>query len=278
MEKFSFTKMSGAGNDFIVLKDYPGENPDPVLLKKLCDRRNGVGADGVITISASDKADFRMQYYNSDGYPGSLCGNGARCAIKYAYSEGFAANKNIKFISGTQNYTGEVLEDGRIKFNLNPPEGIKRNFFVELNGKELKVSFLDTGSPHAVIMTDEVSNYFGTVYGLNEIPVEGLGKEIRYHPAFAPGGTNVNFISLDEKKLLIRTYERGVEAETLACGTGSVAAAVISFLERITNPPVILITRSGEQLEVDFTFRDNKFSNISLTGPAKIVFTGEYLT
>jgi diaminopimelate epimerase len=278
MEKISFTKMSGAGNDFIVLKDIPGLKPEPVLIKKLCDRRNGIGADGVIVISGSDKADFHMQYYNSDGYPGSLCGNGARCAIKYAYSEGFANKKSVNFLSGDTDYTGEVLEEERIRFNLKPPEKIKENIFIELANKKLKVSYADTGSPHAVVWLNEVSDYFGTKYSLNEIPVEGLGKEIRHNSEFSPGGTNVNFISYDGKKLDIRTFERGVEAETLACGTGSVAAAIILFLEKKVEPPVTLITRSGEELEVNFSFRADRFSDVSLTGPAKIIFTGEFRT
>jgi diaminopimelate epimerase len=278
MEKFSFTKMSGAGNDFIVLKDFPGSELSPVLIKNLCDRRNGIGADGVITISASDEADFRMQYYNSDGYTGSLCGNGARCAIKFAHSEGLAKDRKVKFISGNTGYTGEILEGERIKFNLNPPEKIKRNFSIELSNKKLKLSFADTGSPHAVIKTGEIADYFGTKYSLNEIPVEGLGREIRHNNAFAPGGANVNFVSCEKERVFIRTFERGVEAETLACGTGSVAAAVILFLDNIVKPPVLLVTKSGEELEVNFTYRDNRFSDVSLTGPAKIIFTGEYRT
>jgi diaminopimelate epimerase len=275
MEKFSFTKMSGAGNDFIVLKDFPGRS-DPVLIKSLCDRRNGIGADGLIIISASDKTDFKMEYFNSDGKPGSLCGNGVRCAIKFAFSEGLVEKKKVKFISGNAEYSGEILEGGGVKFNLAPPEDIRRNFFIELNGKQLKVSFADTGSPHVIVSTEEISEYFGTKYSLDEIPVEGIGREIRYNPAFSPGGANVNFISYEGGKISVRTFERGVEAETLACGTGSVAAAIIAFLEKITNPPVFVVTRSGEELKVDFSFSDRKFSDVSLTGPAEIIFTGEY--
>jgi diaminopimelate epimerase len=276
MENISFSKMSGAGNDFIVFNEIPGVLPEPVLLKKMCDRRNGIGADGVIIISGDSSADFRMQYYNADGYPGTLCGNGARCAIKYAHYNGLLKGDETKFISGSKEYSGKVLDENSIRFNLLPPEGIERNRTIKLGSKDVRISFADTGSPHVVIFAEEISDYFGTRYSLEEIPVEGLGREIRYHGAFSPGGVNVNFIAAEEGRLKIRTYERGVENETLACGTGSVAAAVIAFLEERVEPPVSLITRSGEELIVNFNFRNNKFSDVSLTGAARIIFTGEY--
>jgi len=276
MEKISFTKMSGAGNDFIILRDFPSDTLDPILIKNLCSRRNGIGADGVITIKSGDGIDFRMQYYNSDGSTGSLCGNGARCAIKFAYDSGLTKGPGVKFISGTKKYSGQVLENDRIQFNLLSPEAIRRNFEISLIQRSIKVSFADTGSPHVLIFIDEVSSYYGTKYSLDEIPVDGLGREIRNHSEFSPGGTNVNFIQIDKDRIRIRTYERGVEEETYACGTGSVAAAVISFLEGKVKPPVKILTRSREELEVSFGFDQNKFSDVSLTGPAKTIFIGEY--
>jgi diaminopimelate epimerase len=274
MEKISFTKMSGAGNDFIILQDYPG-NPAPVLIQKMCDRRNGIGADGLIIVKKSADADFAMQYYNSDGLPGSLCGNGARCALKFAFENDISGKNKMEFLSGSELFSGEILDEG-IKFNLKPPEKIKRNFDIGIRDQQLKISFADTGSPHAIIYTDEVSGYFGTKYSLDEIPVNSLGKEIRYNEYFSPGGTNVNFLQVTGGKIYIRTFERGVEDETLACGTGSVAAAITSFLEGLVKPPVFIITRSKEELEVNFSFKNEQFSDVSLTGPAKIIFTGEY--
>ena len=260
MEKFFFTKMTGAGTDFIILDNFP-IIPDPVLIQKLCDRRNGIGADGLITISVDQESDFRMVYYNSDGFPGSLCGNGARCAIKYAKSTGKIKGNYTKFIAGSKYYAGEILDDGLIKFYLEIPSVIKRNIIISLGNKNLTVSFADTGSPHVVVFIEEVTQYFGKKYNMNEIPIDRIGKEIRHNKEFSPGGANVNFISYEKDKLFIRTFERGVESETLACGTGSVASAIISFLENIIEPPVTLITRSGEELKVDFNFQNNNFLN-----------------
>jgi diaminopimelate epimerase len=276
MEKISFTKMSGAGNDFIILQDI--NDPPPVLIQNMCDRRNGIGADGVITISQYPNTGFKMQYYNSDGYKGSLCGNGARCAVKFAHASGMFSSSKVEFISGDILYSGEVLRDGKIKFNLQPPEKIQESLFISLNGKDIEIAFADTGSPHVVIYTDKISEHFGTKYNIEEVPVEGIGREIRYHEAFAPGGTNVNFLHSENGKLFIRTYERGVENETLACGTGSVAAAIISHLKKLSEPPVTLLTRSGEELVVNFNYRNSSYSDVSLTGPAEIIFTGEYRT
>lgn len=276
MENISFTKMSGAGNDFIILKDFPDKALNPVLIQKLCDRRNGIGADGVINISRISNADFEMKYFNADGFAGTLCGNGSRCALYFAYSSGIAENKIMQFICGEKHYSGEILGDELVKFNLLSPGKIIRNFLITVNNKEIKTSFADTGSPHAVIYSDSLTGYFGSEYTIDEIPVKMLGSEIRYNKYFSPGGTNVNFVSFREGKIYIRTFERGVEDETLACGTGSVAAALISFLEKMVEPPVKIVTKSGEQLVVDFRFQNEKFENISLTGPAKITFTGDY--
>ncbi len=276
MEKISFTKMSGAGNDFIVLKNFPVTSLNPALIKKLCDRRNGIGADGVINISSAENSDFKMNYFNADGSTGTLCGNGARCALRYVYDEGIAKKNLLNFISGEDYYSGEILKSGQVRFNLHKPGKIKRNFIINLNNKDIKVSFADTGSPHAVIFADAVTGYLGKKISIDDFPVDSIGRDIRYNQAFAPGGANVNFVSLSGEKLYIRTYERGVENETLACGTGSVAAAVISFLEKFVKSPVQLVTRSGEELIVDFSFVNDEFLNVSLTGPAKITFTGEY--
>lgn len=276
MEKISFTKMSGAGNDFIILKNFPAISLNPVLIKKLCDRRNGIGADGVINISSAENSDFKMNYFNADGSTGTLCGNGARCALRYVYDNGIAQKKLLNFISGEDYYSGEILDSGLVTFNLHSPGIIKRNFTIKLDKKEIKVSFADTGSPHAVIFADAVNAYLGEKISIDDYPVDTIGRAVRYNQAFAPGGANVNFVSVKGEKLYIRTYERGVENETLACGTGSVAAAVISFLEKFVKSPVHLVTRSGDELVVDFRFVNDEFLNVSLTGPAKIIFTGEY--
>ena len=283
MEKVFFTKMSGAGNDFIVIDS--NKNPDFLLdtgiITKLCDRRNGIGADGVIAISDLDNYDFKMDYYNSDGSTKTLCGNGARCAIKFAQSSNRLKNGKASFVANQDIYSGEVLGSEEVKFNLNTPAGISNNLKVDAAGQEINYFFANTGSPHVVIEIGEIlrepSDINSFYTDINDVPVFNIGKEIRYHKNFLPGGTNVNFIKILDKKILIRTYERGVEDETLACGTGSVASAIIASLFFNIEPPVTLLTRGGNELVVNFKVERNNILNLSLSGPAKIIYNGNFL-
>ncbi|MCU0332103.1 MAG: diaminopimelate epimerase [Ignavibacteriaceae bacterium] len=274
MENIIFTKMSGAGNDFVFIdkkqNDWLQINTD--LVQKLCDRRNGVGADGLITIADSSTHNFVMNYYNADGSTGSLCANGARCAILFASESGRLKDDKAEFISNGVEYKGEVISESEIKFYLNPPKKIKYNFKVKAGRKLINAHFADTGSPHVVIDISETEAFFNS---LDNIPVEMLGREIRNLPEFSPGGANVNFIDVKDGALNIRTYERGVEAETLACGTGSVAAALICFVTKKLFVPVKIIPKSNENLLVNFDVENSKVRNLSLTGPAKVIFTGE---
>lgn len=277
MSEIIFTKITGAGNDFVLIdKD---KNPNLVLnselIKAICDRRYGIGADGVLTISDCKNYDFEMEYFNSDGSDGMLCGNGARSIIKYANFSGRLKSSKTEFLFQNQSFSGEVLEKDEIKFNLNTPTKLKLNYEIEILNQKFNVSFIDTGAYHVVIDVDEKGNDLSL---LNLFPVEQFGKEIRYSNYYKPLGTNVNFISIKNGIINIRTYERGVEEETLACGTGSVASAIISYLNGKVVPPVKLVTKSEEILTVDFEYENEKFSNISLTGPAKIVFEGKYKT
>jgi diaminopimelate epimerase len=283
MKKIIFSKMSGAGNDFVVF-DFSGEEKlhlSPNFIKEVCNRRTGIGADGVIAFSKSNGHDFNMDYYNADGSTGSLCGNGARCAIWYAELNGKLKNHKADFISNDRPYTGSVLQEELVQFNLNEPKDLKLNFKIKADNQHINVSFINTGSPHVVIKITDIlkspgdpqSNY----KDINELPVVQFGKEIRYLNDFAPEGTNVNFIQYKGSKILIRTYERGVEDETLACGTGNVAAAIIGCLNDSINPPVVLLTKGGDELIVNFKKEGKKIMNVSLTGPAKVVFTGEIL-
>jgi diaminopimelate epimerase len=276
-EKYSFVKMSGAGNDFIVMdkKLNPSLKLTPEIVRKLCDRRNGIGADGVITINDSVKLDFQMEYFNADGSSGALCGNGARCAIKYAEISGRIRNGNTKFSSNEVLYSGKILDSNKVLLKLNEPVDERLNFTIEAANQLLKVSYIDTGAPHVIIEISDLLNpaVYKPYSSLDEIPVEVIGREIRYLKEFSPKGTNVNFIKIADNKIYIRTYERGVEAETLACGTGSVAAAVISFRKGKLKPPVSLITRGKDELIVDFNYKN--LSNLSLIGPVRLTFTGE---
>lgn len=267
MKNISFAKMSGAGNDFILINK--SQIPNIVLtnsvISQLCDRRNGIGADGIIIIKNTQGYDFAMDYYNADGSSGTLCGNGARCAIKFANDTGITDSDSVSFLSNEDEFSGELLANGLIKFNLQPPKVIEENIVIDVGGSNVSGSYVDTGSPHVVLIVDD----------LNLQTVIQMGKEIRNNPAFAPGGTNVNFIKFVKGKIHIRTYERGVENETLACGTGAVAAAIIGFRKFEIQPPIFLITKGGDKLIVNFNTEGSKYNNVSLTGPAKKIYNGE---
>lgn len=281
MDSILFSKMSGAGNDFIVIDK--NLNPDfplsETIIRKLCDRRLGVGADGVITIEDAEQNDFIMNYYNADGSFGSLCGNGARCGIRFAHVTGRIINNLTNFTANNSDYSGRVIDERIVLFNLIPPKKIKYDFKVSAAGQLINACYADTGSPHVVIDIKDIlidsGNAKNFYENLNEVPVNMLGKVIRYSPDFEPGGTNVNFIKPINDKIYIRTYERGVEDETLACGTGAVAAAIISYVKSGFKPPIKIIPKSGEELLVDFQITDNRINNLSLTGPADIIYTGQ---
>lgn len=281
MQKISFAKMSGAGNDFILIDKNTHHDLllTNELIQKLCDRHSGIGADGLITVSSLKDYAFSMEYFNADGSTGSLCGNGARCAIDFAAARS-GLNGRVAFLSNGVEYSGELLDNGEIRFYFNSPGQLKMNFKVKAARQLINADFIDTGSPHVVIFIDEIAKDAskpGSRYSeINEVPVYEIGREIRYLPEFAHG-TNVNFINIRENKLQIRTYERGVENETLSCGTGSAATAVISFLKGKLTPPVTLQTHGGDELIVDFKFEDKKIKELSLKGPVKTTFTGEFL-
>ncbi len=277
--KIIFHKYSGAGNDFILFS--AEENPDLKInesfVKKVCERRTNIGADGVLFVEKADGYDFEVTYFNSDGSTGSLCGNGARCAIHFAVKNQIAKSNDVVFTSGGQTYSGELLDDEIVRFKLNHPENLKLDFELELKAGKVNASFIDTGSPHAVLFAEDLQK-IGVEQSLSseEFPVVPLGKEIRHHDYFSPSGTNVNFVEIADDHLVIRTYERGVEDETLACGTGSVASAMITFLKHGIKPPVKLLTKSGKFLTVDFDYAEKEFSNVNLIGPAEEIFTGYF--
>ena len=281
MKHIYFTKLSGAGNDFILFdkKINPELELTSEVIAKLCKRRTGIGADGVLLISDLEGYAFEMKYFNADGSTGSLCANGARCAIRYGNASGRLAQDEIKFIANGIEYSGQLLENGKIKFFLNHPKKMKQNFKIKAANQLIPASYVHTGSPHIVIKINdvlknpaEVNSFYNDI---NDFPVFELGREIRYHKDFAPEGTNVNFVQFNNCEINIRSYERGVEEETLACGTGSVAAALIAFVQDNFNPPIKIHPRSGDELTVDFKIEGQKVQELSLTGPAEIIFNGE---
>ena len=220
MKSIPLTKMSGSGNDFIIIDNRARVVEDNGLtefIRKVCRRKMSVGADGLILIESSDKADFRWRFFNSDGSPAEMCGNGARCAARFAYLNRIAG-ENLSFETEAGIINGQVIGDGA-KVRIPDPTDLRLDYSIDLKNGPLTVSSVNTGVPHVVVMADSVE----------EVDVFGLGREIRYHEAFAPAGTNVNFICPQNPGLLaIRTYERGVEDETLACGTGSIASALVA--------------------------------------------------
>lgn len=265
MNPITFSKMSGSGNDFIII-DNRNQCLDGIdmsqFITAVCRRKMSVGADGLILIEPSDKADFRWRFYNSDGSRAEMCGNGARCAARFAYVNGIAG-ENLTFETDAGIVSGQVDAD-RAKVKMPDPTNLRLDYPIELAMGPLVVSSINTGVPHVVIMQDAIE----------AVDVVGLGRAIRNHEAFAPAGTNVNFICRQGPGgLAIRTYERGVEDETLACGTGSIASALVSAIKLNWASPISLLTRSGESLTIHFSEDGGVFSNVYLEGDARIIYT-----
>lgn len=267
MKPIPFTKMSGTGNDFIIIDNRNGAVGDDGLtafIRNVCRRKMSVGADGLILIESSNSADFRWRFFNSDGSLAEMCGNGARCAARFAFLNGIAA-ENLSFETEAGTITGQV-KGGGAKVKIPDPVDLRLEYTLELENGPLTVSSINTGVPHVVVMVDSVEN----------VDVYGLGREIRYHKNFAPAGTNVNFICRQNSgQLAIRTYERGVENETLACGTGSIAGALVASRIADLTSPISLVTRSQELLTIYFREKVGTFTDVYLEGDARLIYTGE---
>ncbi|MDQ1296543.1 MAG: Diaminopimelate epimerase [Bacteroidota bacterium] len=251
-----FNKYQGAGNDFIIIDNRNALiNPgDSELINKLCDRRFGIGADGLILISDHKQADFEMKYFNSDGKPGSMCGNGGRCTAHVALKWNIAGKKQ-KFMAYDGIHEAYVDNDiVRLQMSdVNEYSLIGNNYFI------------NTGSPHYIVFTDDA----------DKLNVFEEGKKLRWSSLFAPGGTNVDFAEVLDNGLYVRTFERGVEDETLACGTGITASAIASVLAGHFDTNYVNVRARGGNLKVELKIRDKKVTDIWLTGPATFVFEGE---
>lgn len=262
----NFWKMHGAGNDFIMFDDrkktFPGN--DPAWLRQLADRKRGIGCEGIILIQPSENSDFTMRFFNPDGSEVEMCGNGARCVARLAYDIG-AAGEKMTFDTVAGQLSAEIINDN-VKLYMTPPSDWRMNIKLEINNKTIECHQVNTGVAHIVVETDNLPEY----------DVMHTGAAIRYHSTFAPAGTNANFIQVTgPRSLRIRTYERGVEAETLACGTGMVASALIAARLRRVSSPVTLLTAGGDQLQVGFNMdQDGNATDVTLTGPAAYVFEG----
>jgi len=258
--KISFQKFQANGNDFIMLVDKEtGIALTEKQITKLCDRHFGIGADGLMVLRNSDAYDFEMHYYNSDGKKASMCGNGGRSIASLAYSLGFAGKRMI-FLA-TDGVHEAIIEKELVKGSLYDVS--LKMVDVEKVDKFSNYYFLNTGVPH----------YVEFVEGLSDMDVVTKGRQIRFDPRFADEGTNVNFVEIHSDRIEVRTYERGVEDETLSCGTGVTASAIAAFLK--TGKKGLLVQARGGNFKVSFEQSDYGFVNVWLRGPAEKVFDGE---
>ncbi|MFH1078939.1 MAG: diaminopimelate epimerase [Pseudomonadota bacterium] len=261
-----FFKMSGSGNDFILIDNRDlslpvGDITD--FIRRVCQRKVSVGADGLILIERSDRADFRWRFFNADGSEVDMCGNGGRCAARYAFLKG-VSGAYLSFETGAGIIDAEVRGD-TVKLRLTDPRSLIIDEIIDVDAKPMTVSSINTGVPHVVHFPDD----------LDVFDVFNTGRRIRYHGQYQPAGTNANFVTVaDRHSLRIRTYERGVEDETLACGTGSVAAALISSRKGWVDSPVAVTVKSGETLTIHFDKTDNGFEKVYLEGKAAVVYEG----
>ena len=260
-----FTKMNGAGNDFILFDNRTRDiDLDRNQIAQLCDRHRGIGADGILLLEKpTNRADFRMRYFNADGGEAEMCGNGARCFARFADKVGGQKGR-ISFETPAGVISAE-LKDELVTLRMTEPTDLRLNVDLSMAAENRTVHFINSGVPHVVIPVAKIDN----------VDVRGEGAAIRYHKTFSPNGTNVNFIEkLGPNKIAIRTYERGVENETLACGTGIVASALIFAASENCEGPVTVLARGGDELQVSFEETQHEFRNVTLTGPAEFVFEG----
>jgi diaminopimelate epimerase len=261
-----FTKMNGAGNDFVMLDNRAGDlRLSKTEIARICDRHRGVGADGILLLERpANGADFRMRYYNADGGEAEMCGNGARCFARYA--ERVAGAPPELSFETPAGVIAARIDDELVQLDMNEPKELQMNVELTVDGASLPASFINTGVPHVVV----------PVATLAEVEVRRIGASIRHNPLFAPAGTNANFLEKrGDRSIAIRTYERGVEDETLACGTGVVASALIFAATEHVSGPIDVLVRGGSSLQVGFELTGlEQFSRVTLTGPAEFVFEG----
>ncbi len=265
MNRLKFTKVVATGNDFIIIRNQRFSAPKlKNLAKKLCRPKYGIGGDGLLVCEPSSKADLKMRIFNPDGSEAEMCGNGIRCFILWAYKNNLIDSRtNVETIAGI--ISGKVTGKNKVKVELKaefvPSPEIKINF----KGRKITGYFINTGVPHFVIVTNR----------LQKENVEEIGRFIRFHCYFAPQGTNVNFVQYDKGNLYVRSYERGVEAETLACGTGCVASALIwGKLKNLKAGKFIVFPKSGERLKIEYRYDKDRFEKVTLEGKAEVVYEG----
>lgn len=273
--RIPFWKMSGSGNDFVVIDNRAGIIPPAAVrafTRLVCRRRVAVGADGVVLIEPSQKEGrhFSWRYVNADGSAGEMCGNGAMCGARFAYLHGIAPERCVFRTESGLVHAEVDPASARVRIAIEDPGPIRHDVEVSSAGRQLDLHTIQVGVPHAVLI-DADADAFPPAGDFNAV-----GRAVRHHPLFAPAGTNLNVITIrDDRTLRMRTYERGVEDETLACGTGAVASAAIATARGLVAPPVAVVTSSGQILSVDFAWDGARATAVSLGGEARVVMTGE---
>ncbi len=267
MKMIPFTKMSAAGNDFIMIDNRAAvvdAARGGALARSICRRKLSVGADGLILIEDSPRADFKWRFFNADGSEAEMCGNGGRCAARFAHRCGIApASLSFETLAGI--IKAEIRQE-RVKLELPPASRPELGITLTIEDTRYSVNSITVGVPHAVLFVDD----------LEGCPVAPLGRQIRFHDRFKPAGTNADFVAIkDGSAIAVRTYERGVEDETLACGTGSVASALIAGITRGMASPLSVITRGGEILTVHFSVREGIPADLFLEGGADFIYEGQ---
>jgi len=265
MKKINFVKMQAAGNDFVVVRLAGAKGAAlKALAIRACDRKFGIGADGLLVLDRSRKADVKMRIFNSDGSEAEMCGNGVRCFAFYASK---ISGENSLDIETKAGMIKTLVKGDLVKARLSKPKDLKLDLAVRLGQRVLKVNYINTGVPHAVIFTS----------CLDKINVKDIGRLIRYHKIFLPKGTNVDFVEVTGKdSVSVRTYERGVEDETLACGTGSTASALVFALKTGADNKVDVRTKMGEILKIYFKNGPGGLDDVWLEGKVYTVCKGEY--
>lgn len=256
--------MAGAGNDFVVIDNRAGRVTEcGVLARRMCTRALSVGADGLILIEPSNRASFRIRYYNSDGSLGEFCGNGTRCAARFAFLSDIAGGSmTIETDAGI--VSADVSDSGTVTISLPPPKAFRADRPLPVGDSVVRGSSIIVGVPHYVIFLRE---------DLWSQDIASLGRAIRRHRELQPDGANVNFVVVrDSHAIELRTYERGVEAETMACGSGIVASVLVSALFGKVKSPVSVLTRSGATLEVSYELHGQELRNIRLKGDARLIY------
>jgi len=268
--RIRFRKMHGAGNDFVVIDHrapfLPGARA--ALFAAMCDRRRGVGADGVLLLEPEPGADYAMRYYNADGHPADYCGNGARCLAGFALDLGLGADRRVRFRTAAGVQTAERLSDGRLTVAFGTVARAGDAIAVEATGRSFEGCLIEAGVPHFVVGVERVG----------DVPLETWAPPLRRHARFGDGGANVDFVArLGPARIAMRTWERGVEGETLACGSGAIASAVWAARAG-ERPPIAVLTSGGDTLIVSLEEDpdDPRVWRVQLTGPVETVFEGEW--